>query len=50
MGAENAEHAALREIRPEAIQAHVRFLAGDLLEGRGTGTRGYALAAKYIAA
>jgi hypothetical protein len=42
--------AALAHIRPEAIRAHMRFLADDLLEGRGTGTRGYELAAKYVAA
>src|SRR5262245_22918027 len=33
-----------------AMDAHVRFLADDLLEGRGPGTRGGMLAAKYIAA
>jgi hypothetical protein len=41
---------AMAEIRPEAIEAHVRFLADDLLEGRGTGTRGYLIAARYVAA
>jgi hypothetical protein len=34
---------------PEPIRAHMRFLASDLLEGRGTGTRGYELAAQYVA-
>jgi len=38
------------EIRAEAIRAHLTFLADDLLEGRGPGTRGDALATKYIAA
>lgn len=33
-----------------AMDAHVRFLADDLLEGRGPGTRGGELATKYIAA
>ena len=33
----------------EAISAHVRFLADDLLEGRLTGSRGYNLAAAYVA-
>jgi hypothetical protein len=33
-----------------AISAHMSFLADDLLEGRGTGTRGQEIAAKYIAA
>lgn len=41
---------AMARIRPEAVRAHMRFLADDLLEGRGTGTRGYELAAKYVAA
>jgi Zn-dependent M28 family amino/carboxypeptidase len=40
---------AAASIDPEKIRAHVRFLAGDLLEGRGPGTRGGQLAAEYIA-
>jgi Zn-dependent M28 family amino/carboxypeptidase len=36
-------------IDAEKIRAHVRFLADDLLEGRGPGLRGSELAAKYIA-
>src|SRR5689334_16674513 len=32
------------------LKAHIRFLADDLLEGRGTGARGGDIAAKYIAA
>ena len=32
--------AAMQTIDPERIRAHVRFLADDLLEGRGTGQRG----------
>jgi len=35
---------------PDAIRAHMRFLASDTLEGRGTGTRGFAVAAEYVAA
>jgi len=31
------------------IEAHVRFLADDLLEGRQAGTRGFDLAALYVA-
>ena len=42
--------AGLAAIQPAALSAHVRFLADDLLEGRGTGTRGHALAARYLAA
>lgn len=33
----------------EAVRAHVEFLADDLLEGRDAGTRGYDIAAKYVA-
>jgi Zn-dependent M28 family amino/carboxypeptidase len=33
-----------------AIAAHITFLADDLLEGRGTGTPGYDIAANYVAA
>jgi len=36
-------------IDPEKIRAHVRFLADDLLEGRGPGLRGAEIAAQYIA-
>jgi Zn-dependent M28 family amino/carboxypeptidase len=41
--------AAEAGIDAEKIRAHVRFLADDLLEGRGPGLRGAELAAKYIA-
>jgi len=35
---------------PEKIRAHVKYLASDLLEGRGTGQHGGDIAAEYIAA
>lgn len=35
---------------PEAIRADVSFLADDLLEGRDAGTRGFDIAARYVAA
>jgi Zn-dependent M28 family amino/carboxypeptidase len=41
--------ASEQSIDAEKIRAHVRFLADDLLEGRGPGLRGAELAAKYIA-
>jgi Zn-dependent M28 family amino/carboxypeptidase len=41
--------AAMQKIDPERIRAHVRFLADDLLEGRGTGQRGGDIAAEYMA-
>lgn len=34
---------------PEGFRAHVAFLADDRLEGRNAGTRGYDLAALYVA-
>jgi Zn-dependent M28 family amino/carboxypeptidase len=37
-------------ININAMRAHVKFLADDLLEGRGTGARGGEIAAKYCAA
>ncbi|HYM81017.1 MAG TPA: M28 family metallopeptidase [Candidatus Limnocylindria bacterium] len=40
---------ALETIAPDGLAAHVRFLADDLLEGRGTGSRGHELAARYVA-
>jgi len=44
-----AARAAASSIDPEKMRAHVRFLALDLLEGRGPGSRGDKLAAEYIA-
>lgn len=44
------ERAAAQSIRPELIRGHIRFLASDLLEGRGPATRGDQLAQAYIAA
>lgn len=37
-------------ITPHAMRAHVNFLANDALEGREAGTRGYDVAAAYVAA
>ena len=36
-------------ITPDAVKAHVQFLADDLLEGRDTGARGHEIAARYVA-
>jgi Zn-dependent M28 family amino/carboxypeptidase len=41
--------ASAQTFSPERIRSDVAFLADDLLEGRGTGTRGYDLAARYVA-
>lgn len=42
--------AAVDGIRGERLRAHMRFLSDDLLEGRGTGSRGHDIAARYVAA
>ncbi len=47
--ADDPPEAALAVITPAAIRAHMSFLADDLLEGRGTGSRGYDIAAAYVA-
>ena len=39
---------ALEAVSPDAIKASMTFLADDLLEGRQPGTRGFAIASKYI--
>ncbi len=36
-------------ITPEDLEAHLRFIASDELEGRETGTRGQKIAARYLA-
>ncbi len=46
----DAADRAMSTIRPEALRADMRFLSDDLLEGRGTATRGHELAAKFMAA
>ena len=40
---------AMTMISADAIRAHVKFLSSDLLEGRGPGTRGDAIATQYLA-
>ncbi len=40
---------AASQIEESKLRAHVKYLADDLLEGRGPGSRGGMLAAKYIA-
>ena len=36
-------------ITSDNIRAHMKFLASDLMEGRETGSRGYDIAAQYVA-
>jgi Peptidase family M28/PA domain len=45
----DAAEQAMATISANAIRADMRFLSDDLLEGRGTATRGHELAAKFIA-
>lgn len=42
--------AALERISPASLRGHLSFIASDLLEGRGTPSRGLDIAAEYIAA
>ena len=37
-------------VEQNRLQAHIEFLASDSLRGRDTGTRGYQIAAEYVAA
>ena len=41
--------AGFAAVSPGALSAATRFLSSDLLEGRGTGTRGHELAALWVA-
>lgn len=50
LAAGDEAEAAMQSIRPEAIRGDMRFLSDDSLEGRGTGTRGHEIAAKFMAA
>lgn len=36
-------------VKPDAIRGHVEFLADDLLEGRAAASRGFDIAASYVA-
>lgn len=44
-----AQDAAVPDVQPEAMRAHVAFLADDLLEGRNAGSRGFDIASRYVA-
>ena len=46
----SVHQAAKSAINESALRGHIRFLADDLLEGRGPSTRGDVLAQRYIAA
>ena len=49
VSASSATAHALAEFKTYKFRAHMAFLADDLLEGRGTGTRGQEIAAGYVA-
>lgn len=49
-GAGCAQVPVVADISPGALRSHVSFLSSDLLEGRGTPSRGQDLAVEYIAA
>ena len=48
--AQTAVDKAAQAVSADVIRAHIDFLASDALEGRGAGTRGGEVAARYIAA
>ncbi|HYJ53209.1 MAG TPA: M28 family metallopeptidase [Allosphingosinicella sp.] len=48
-GAAQTRPQAAGDFSADAFRAHVTFLADDLLEGREAGTRGYDIAARYVA-
>jgi len=47
---QNPENAGVNMISGENLRAHIKFLSDDLMEGRGTGTRGLRIAGNYMAA
>jgi hypothetical protein len=44
-----SQQAAIVNIQPDSLRANLSFLASDLLEGRGTPSKGLDLAAEFIA-
>lgn len=50
VGCGTAPEGSVDAIEARNLSAHVRFLASDLLEGRGVGGRGEALTTEYLAA
>jgi hypothetical protein len=43
-----AQHPELQKIDPNRIEGTMRFLADDLLKGRGIGTEGFEIASAYV--
>lgn len=50
VGAQTDVDKAAKVVSGNVIRAHIDFLSSDALEGRGSGTRGGDIAARYIAA
>jgi Peptidase family M28 len=50
VAARAAERGPWTSVQTDAIRGHVEFLANDLLEGRAAASRGYDIAAAYVAA
>jgi hypothetical protein len=50
VGHKAGAESAVAAVDPKAIEAHIRFLADDLMLGRETGSREYEIAARYVAA
>lgn len=50
LAATSALAQATRAVERNAVEAHMNFLAGDELQGRGSATRDEAIAAAYVAA
>lgn len=46
---QQSDSGTLPQVDSAVLGSHLRFLADDSLEGRGTGTRGFNLAARYVA-
>src|ERR1700732_3987771 len=44
------QQSAMDHISAQSLRGHLSFIASDLLEGRGTPSRGLDLAAEYISA
>ena len=48
-GGDGRDSTSLPEVSPARLEEHIRYLASDRLQGRGTGTPGYDSAARYVA-
>ena len=48
-GGDERDSTELPKVSPARLEEHIRYLASDRLQGRGTGTPGYDSAARYVA-